>query len=383
MKNWADHCSSDEEGDSHDELVVTPTLPPKMDEPAEEEDAPLEEQPAPAPRTYDFPTGPPFTAFVGNLAYSVDDPARLAEEISKLAEDKLGLDVRVFNARIMMDRKAEKPRHRGFGYIEVDSIDHLKALMDLNETDAQIAGRKIQLDTANASSRPPDRARRSTSSGAGIDGIDGSQFRGGRFAKRGSARRDDEGGDRGEEKPMQRTSLKLAPRTKPVADGTAASSNIFGGGKARDETSWRDRRKSETKDAQPPRRNSKNTEGGAGRRPSDSKASEGGFGRRASDSKGSAEGGAGRRGSAGRTPGGRGRGGGRDGKGIQTSNGSGRGGAKAEVAKKDKDGSKDVVVETKKKATATPAPTPVEPEKPATKTVVNKFALLQVDSDSD
>ena len=44
-----------------------------------------------------------------------------------------------------------KPRHRGFGYVQVETLEQLQGLMQLNEKEGVlVAGRRIQLDTANA-----------------------------------------------------------------------------------------------------------------------------------------------------------------------------------------------------------------------------------------
>lgn len=126
MKNWADHCSSDEESidgiDDVAEQVQVQTL--------EEEAAPapvVEGEAAPAaPRTYEFPSSPPFTAFIGNLAYSVKEPEELKEAVIKCASEHLGKELVILGARISFDRNG---KHRGFGYLELDTLEEVRVVL--------------------------------------------------------------------------------------------------------------------------------------------------------------------------------------------------------------------------------------------------------------
>jgi uncharacterized membrane protein YgcG len=321
VKGWADHCSSDDEEDhkEREELL-------KEEEHVEAQAAaPIKER---KERNYVFPSEPPFTAFVGNLAYNVVDSKELAEEITRLAKECLDVDIVVESSRIMMERgggRTDKPRHRGFGYVTVATVEQLQALMKLNDDSrAMLAGRKVQLDTANASEKP----RRSS----GAADVDGSKFRGGKYKK-----------DKKEEVPMQRTSLNLKPRSKPVADEDhelgGSSSNIFGGGKARDEKEWAERRKSEKQEHRKEKRGSGRGHGGEGR------------------------GGSGGRGSM------RGGGGGSAGRGGRAEKNGGRG--HHEKPKQEK------------KPAAPPIKTEPERPTPSVPKVTNKFAALGFDSDSD
>lgn len=326
MRNWADHCSSDDEDDALErQQQMLDHEGGEKDEHAEGDRHSQEDHHEEAPkRTYDFPTEPPYTAFVGNLAYSIIEPEALSSELSKVVKARLGMEMNIFNARILMDRHSETPRHRGFGYVQVETLDDLKALMDLNERGATLAGRKIQLDTANTDN---NRQRRSSSSN-----VDGSKFRGGRFSKRqsrsnGSAQQE-QGGT-----PAQRPSLKLQPRSKPVEDSSVSgsASNIFGSGRARDEQEY-ERRQS---DKVTP------------------KGEEHGDQKRRNSRRGSKNNGSQRR-SSGR--------GGEDGTGKST-------GARAKTEPKE---DKKVVVPK------------AEPEKPkTTNKVTNTFAALAFDSDSE
>mmetsp|Transcript_80181 Transcript_80181/g.232818 ORF Transcript_80181/g.232818 Transcript_80181/m.232818 type:complete len:332 (+) Transcript_80181:223-1218(+) len=260
MKNWADHCSSDEESfDGITEQLEAQKLEEEVqaeDEAAgaaDAEGAPVEEVHGgpPAPRTYDFPTSPPFTAFVGNLAYSVKEPHDLEEAMAKCASEKFGKDFKFLGARVAYGRDG---KHLGFGYLEVETLDDLKQLMELNnDGEATLAGRRIQLDTANSkrNSRGGRNNRQRKGNHGGNSNIDGSKFRGGKFNR-----------GRGDGPPAQRTSLKLAPRSKQADESEGGGpADIFGGAKPRDGQAWEERRKSENSD----RNNNRSSQGGRGR----------------------------------------------------------------------------------------------------------------------
>lgn len=108
----------------------------------------------------------------------------------KLVSERLKFDdLKVVEAKIIKDRITDRPR--GFGYIEVETLEMLQALMDLNDTGVTLAGRRIQLDVSSSRSQNSnnrgggdDRRRSGTGNnrggGGGFGEIDGSQFRGGR-----------------------------------------------------------------------------------------------------------------------------------------------------------------------------------------------------------
>ena len=129
MKNWADHCSSDEESvegiDDVVEKVEAQTL--GDEETAAETEEVVDESREThgrrtGPRTYDFPDRPPFTAFIGNLAYSLKDPEDLKAAVAKCAVETLGQELNIVGARIALDRDG---KHRGFGYIELETLDEV------------------------------------------------------------------------------------------------------------------------------------------------------------------------------------------------------------------------------------------------------------------
>lgn len=131
----------------------------------------------------------------------------------------------------------------------------LKALMQLNNGDTRIAGRRIQLDTANGPNNPKHRENRRKSQdqrrsfNGPASNVDGSKFRGGRYQNRSSFNdKDDHNNNNNTNNnnapPMQRTSLKLAPRTKKEGEEEITpNASIFGGAKPRDEQAWESRRR--------------------------------------------------------------------------------------------------------------------------------------------
>jgi hypothetical protein len=153
MKSWADHCSSDEEslGDAEEEhekqtlnkatparrVVEVQYQPPPAadDQHLDDEDADDEAEEyrergvappaAPQERVYDFPDKPPFTAFVGNLAFSITEGDDLKHAIVDLVQERLGAQISVIGGRIGVDRR--DGRHRGFGYVEVETLEEVSS----------------------------------------------------------------------------------------------------------------------------------------------------------------------------------------------------------------------------------------------------------------
>lgn len=251
--------------------------------------------------------------------------------------------------------------------------------MRLNDGKSMFKGRPLKFDVASPPSNQSRRGSLNRSSSRAGDRnsvnsqVDGSSFRGGRYVNRrdssSSLRRQSSVSSDTSETARQRPSLKLAPRSKPTQGEQtkeSSQSSLFGGGKARDDVEW-ERRRSETK--QQDRRGSASSTGGG------------------QDRRGSASSTSDRRGSASSTGGGGGRGRGNKGRGGGSKTG-GRGGGRG----KGKDGSKkNQQKEAKPKEKETeaapkevPKPPPaVEPAKPATTKVQNKFLALNMDSDSD
>lgn len=424
VKNWADHCSSDEEDFDVDTKEAVAVVDPDVlkkeiedenrafhhDEAHDDEDGDDAAIAATAAavgggggggtppakeKTYEFPTEAPFTAYVGNLSYNITDNQELTSKLTALAKDLLAADVVITEARIMMDHRnpSPKPRHRGFAYVQLETLDMLKALMELNDRGAALEGRQLVLDTSTnnnrrRSSRNPNHHNNNSGGDGGMP--DGSQFRGGRFGSHNNNDNRRPSSDHNHNKadtapPGQRPSLKLAPRTKPLDDATrgGGQSDIFGGAKARDEQAWRERRRSEKA----------HHDEGAGR---GGGVNRGGRGR-----------GGGRGGGGGRhnnNEGGRGsqRGSFRDSNNSNNNSNEGGGGRGNRGSfrdnKKDRKSFKDKDKKPQQDASASPPPpaaaaetppappaaaTPKTAEKPAEKKVVNKFAALDFSDDSD
>ncbi|GAX09599.1 hypothetical protein FisN_38Lh020 [Fistulifera solaris] len=334
MKNWADHCSSDDEDhmDGPDDVstVAEDEALGQMDaEFVQHDQNPKDAAPKP-PKTFEWPEAAPFTAYIGNLAYSVDEPGKLAEEVTKLAKEMLNMEVKVTNPRLSRvnnyrnhrnnnEAGSQKP-HRGFGYVDLETLEQLKAVVE-GLGGGKIAGRNIQVDTANLSGGRPHRNESQ---------VDGSKFRGGRYANNDKGRRQPQKQEKDDEPPRQRSALKLQPRTKPLEETAGLDrGNLFGGGRPREEGTWQSRRDAEIK---------QNNSGGRGGRAN---------GRR-----------------NGREDSGR-------------DDGAGRGRREAQTGA-DKKGKEDT-------KTTAPVPRPEKvvekPQKPAA--VINRFAALGLDSDSD
>jgi hypothetical protein len=127
MKSWADHCSSDEESvdDLGDEELENQQSVDQKEHDDDEEHGDDFEIPA---KTYDFPTGPPFTAFVGNLAFTVKEPDQLQAAIHDAVADRFGEQITMVGGRIGMDRR-DGNKHRGFGYVEVETLEHVRTVL--------------------------------------------------------------------------------------------------------------------------------------------------------------------------------------------------------------------------------------------------------------
>jgi RNA recognition motif-containing protein len=449
VKNWADHDSSDEEDllTPEERQVQIPLvnpidvrlqaeLPSKTNTHDDEQEGgggggggDNHNNPPPPARTYDFPTEAPYTAYVGNLAYNMTEANDLGDALTEVAKEKLGLDITVVHARIMMDRQqngggggapGDKPRHRGFGYVEVETLEMLTKLMELNNGETFMGGRKIQVDTANQASgggkgrggdrdrggrgggyRDRDRGdRRGNTNTFGppdASGADGTTFRGGRFNNQGAGGPGGPGGPGGRGPggpegagpsrgpPGERPKLKLQSRSKPKEEASgsekaAGASSIFGAAKPRDEGSWTERRKADPSVATPTSPEKKREPRGFGSGRGEGRGEGRGGGR--GEGRGEGRGGGGRVGERGAGRGGRGAG-----RGDKKEHGKDFKEHKKEHTKDSKDdwsrAQKGVgkPVEEKKK-TAAPPVIP-EPVKPVEKVVVNKFAALDMDSDSE
>ena len=299
VKGWADHSSSEEE---EEEEVEHSTAFVEVDAPVDErsKDHPSdvgEHEGTFVERTYEYPTEPPFTAYVGNLAYSITDGPMFIDAMTTLVSEQLQVNMNFKNGRMFPDANSNPTRHRGFGYIEVETVEDLQKLMELNQCQNPfIGGRRITVDTSiqkgggnNKNQYSNDRRRPSNASNTGSNhnfnnsrrnssrsitsthsdaASEGPKFRGGRYQNNNNNRHSNTSNTKPGEPPMtsndaplsvsssQRPVLKLKPRTKPVDgeskspdttgnDGAAiataggSTSSIFGAAKPRDELSWR------------------------------------------------------------------------------------------------------------------------------------------------
>jgi hypothetical protein len=413
------------------------------------------------PKVFEYPTEAPYTAFVGNLPYSVATNEDLTDAMNSLVQKKLGeadaATIVFQNAKLIVDRQNGN-RPKGFGYIEVETVDQLRHLMKLANVRCELDGRRIQLDVAtrkpttthntnpSSTSSSSFRDRRSFRNSAGEAAdhpVDGTKFRGGVFASPEATAA--AAIEESPASPRERSSLKLKPRSKPVAEGednndtnNASSSSIFGQAKPRDEGSWRERRDSErdmeknkpaaagatekqpmaavvgNKDALPSRgggrgreaRGGRDFSSGRGRGESGREGRGRDGGGRGRDGGGGREVGRGREG--GRESGGRGREGaareggrGREGRGREVGrgrDGAGRGregggrgrdgGGRGRDGGRGREGGRSAKPAAKPKpVVAAPAPAPAPVPAPvveeAPKKPKNKFDLLAFDSDSD
>jgi len=91
-----------------------------------------------------IPTEPPFTAFVGNLSYDVN------EEALEVYFGELGL----INVRLMKDPSGNS---KGFGYLEFKSAESLEMALKANGAPFTNGGRKLNVDVA----KPPNKSNTS------------------------------------------------------------------------------------------------------------------------------------------------------------------------------------------------------------------------------
>lgn len=158
VKNWGDHSSDEESLDDLPQQFEAQQLeeagagpPPPQDihaagAPPEGNRAPKEPR---GPRTYEFPDHPPFTAFIGNLAYSLKEPEDLKQEVMKCVKDNLGQDINILGARISFGRDG---KHRGFGYLEVENVDQVRKMDSIEVKLRLVSGEKISSPAPSISS---------------------------------------------------------------------------------------------------------------------------------------------------------------------------------------------------------------------------------------
>ena len=259
-------------------------------------------------------------------------------------------------------------------------------LLDLNDGFSQLLGRPVRIELAQSSRNKKDwnhnnnRDRR-------IPDVDGSKFQGGRYSNRNNNNKNNNQQKNNDTIPnanKQRPTLKLKPRSTDTSNGSnkdvaKTKSNIFGGAKPRDESTWSENKNSNPstdsstttaiKDNSGPTEsnNDNNKRGTRGRERLNSKDSD----RKMSNKDNTSNGG---RGHGGRGRGGKGGGKGENGKQSRPNNNRKTG--KEKERKKTDDHKNNKPIPAQKAVTA-----PETAKKPAAS--LNAFAALGFDSDSD
>ncbi|KAF3908684.1 hypothetical protein AA313_de0207906 [Arthrobotrys entomopaga] len=96
-----------------------------------------------------LPDKPPFTAHVGNLSFDATE-----QDITQYFAQ-----CNIASVRLVHDRMSDRPK--GFGYVEFQTLDGLKAALDLNN--GQLAGRTVRVSVADPpKERPDDRTNTDT-----------------------------------------------------------------------------------------------------------------------------------------------------------------------------------------------------------------------------
>ena len=124
MKSWADHCSSDEDTDDNysveDEDDEQQEAEEQTFDAAFSEKVQVDQQ-----QQYNFPDRPPFTAFVGNLSFDIQEASQLQQALADVVLDRLGERVNILGGRISYDRDSNNRQHRGFGYVELETLEQV------------------------------------------------------------------------------------------------------------------------------------------------------------------------------------------------------------------------------------------------------------------
>ena len=129
MKSWADHCSSDED---EDYSVVDDESEEKEETQLDDDNevpnscaTPEEGVATGAANAYEQ-HGPPFTAFIGNLSYDIEEPSQLQQALSDVVFSRLGERINTLGGRISYYRDGNTKQHRGFGYVELATLEEVR-----------------------------------------------------------------------------------------------------------------------------------------------------------------------------------------------------------------------------------------------------------------
>ncbi|CAO3591718.1 unnamed protein product [Absidia cylindrospora] len=93
-----------------------------------------------------LPTEPPFTAHIGNLSFDVND-----DDVANFFSG-----MKIVQVRILRDRDSD--RHKGYGYIEFEDLESLKAALELNGESLQ--NRAVRVNIAEPPKERTDRPER-------------------------------------------------------------------------------------------------------------------------------------------------------------------------------------------------------------------------------
>ncbi|KAL6728474.1 hypothetical protein Aduo_010245 [Ancylostoma duodenale] len=166
----------------------------------------------------DVPEEGPFKAFIGNLPFD-----GVQGDIEAILKYVGFTDQQIHSFQVRMVRDRETDKFKGFAYVEFNTADELRKVLDINGVD--YGGRPLKIDVA--SQRSNDRGGRGRGSrggggGGGWTSVDhrgghgyGGGSRGGRQRRRPSERRNDD--EEFVEHP-DRPRLVLKPRTTDPAE---------------------------------------------------------------------------------------------------------------------------------------------------------------------
>jgi RNA recognition motif-containing protein len=199
------------------------------------------EERAPVP----LPTSPPFTAFVGNLPFEATK-----EDLYQFFEPKCQIQ----SVRLVFDGKLN--RSKGYGYVEFDNLDSLKAALTFHGS--SLFDRPLKIDVAEA--KPEDRSPKRGDSGRRFTGGFGRNGDRDFDRKRSPERRQPEE-ERREESPkeqdesVERPKVQINPPTKAQTTKEPSQSeayatakvNPFGGARPRDENAILKKKEEERK----------------------------------------------------------------------------------------------------------------------------------------
>ena len=135
MKSWAD-CSSDEEDYSSDDAAeeeeeqetLEPTALEKLQINNDGENPLNNNSGGPGIREYDYPNQAPFNAFVGNLSYEISEVSHLQQALVDVVHDRLKEKINIIGAKICYERNSDNRNHRGFGYVELETLEEVSEL---------------------------------------------------------------------------------------------------------------------------------------------------------------------------------------------------------------------------------------------------------------